>query len=256
MPFWGTIRPVDDPFWSQHRPGDRWNCKCSLSSTDEPVTKLPEGYDTPENDPQPGLKDNPGKTGNVFSDDSPYFPDSCSSCQFYNGTPTNKAGTTFHNRAKDCYNCPYINACINRADAKLVTARKADAKKEEVERENLMPAYDKEEVSSIQETVLKRSNKSRKILLKHCHHDYDVEAAIYAWNNPEALEFLRVSPLGEGKDMTLQANIDNVARKRRKGYLHFNVYKLDYNNRTFLVKLDARKVKEDRFEEFYSLMEE
>jgi hypothetical protein len=73
MPFWGTIRPVDDPFWSQHRPGDRWNCKCSLSSTDEPVTALPEGYDTPENDPQPGLKDNPGKTGEIFSPDNNYI---------------------------------------------------------------------------------------------------------------------------------------------------------------------------------------
>ena len=33
--FWGTIRPIDDPFWNEHRPGDRWNCKCTLSSTDE-----------------------------------------------------------------------------------------------------------------------------------------------------------------------------------------------------------------------------
>ena len=24
--FWGTIRPVDDLFWNNHRPGDRWNC--------------------------------------------------------------------------------------------------------------------------------------------------------------------------------------------------------------------------------------
>jgi hypothetical protein len=31
--FWGTVRPVDDEFWNRHRPGDRWNCKCSLSST-------------------------------------------------------------------------------------------------------------------------------------------------------------------------------------------------------------------------------
>lgn len=23
--FWGTIRPIDDPFWNNHRPGDRWN---------------------------------------------------------------------------------------------------------------------------------------------------------------------------------------------------------------------------------------
>jgi hypothetical protein len=72
MPFWGVVRPVDDEFWSRHRPGDRWNCKCSLSSTDEPTTKLPEGFEAPENDPQPGLKDNPGKTGEVFGQDNNY----------------------------------------------------------------------------------------------------------------------------------------------------------------------------------------
>ncbi|MCB6967339.1 phage head morphogenesis protein, partial [Phocaeicola dorei] len=36
--FWGTIRPIDDPFWNEHKPGDRWNCKCTLSSTDEAPT--------------------------------------------------------------------------------------------------------------------------------------------------------------------------------------------------------------------------
>ena len=25
--YWGVIRAVDDPFWNEHRPGDRWNCK-------------------------------------------------------------------------------------------------------------------------------------------------------------------------------------------------------------------------------------
>ena len=38
--FWGTIRPIDDPFWNEHRPGDRWNCKCTLSSTDEAPTAV------------------------------------------------------------------------------------------------------------------------------------------------------------------------------------------------------------------------
>ena len=31
--------PVDDPFWNEHHPGDRWNCKCSLEATDDPVVR-------------------------------------------------------------------------------------------------------------------------------------------------------------------------------------------------------------------------
>lgn len=68
--FWNTVRSIDDPFWSEHRPGDRWNCKCGLSSTDDPVTPVPES--SPKDKPQPGLENNPGKDGKLFSDKHPY----------------------------------------------------------------------------------------------------------------------------------------------------------------------------------------
>lgn len=74
--FWNTVRPINDPFWNEHRPGDRWNCKCSLTSTDEPCTA------TPPNDalsnPQPGLDSNPGTDGAVFAQSHPYFPNASS----------------------------------------------------------------------------------------------------------------------------------------------------------------------------------
>lgn len=71
--FWGTVRPIDDPFWDAHRPGDRWNCKCSLSSTDDPATPAPAA--SPSDNPQPGLENNPGKDPRLFSDKHPYISD-------------------------------------------------------------------------------------------------------------------------------------------------------------------------------------
>lgn len=68
--FWGTVRPIDDPFWNRHRPGDRWNCKCGLSATDEPMTPVPEA--SPGDKPQKGLDNNPGKDAKLFSDTHPY----------------------------------------------------------------------------------------------------------------------------------------------------------------------------------------
>lgn len=68
--FWGTVRPIDDAFWSEHRPGDRWNCKCGLSSTDDPVTPIPD-FDSRDK-AQDGLENNPGKDGKLFSDNHPY----------------------------------------------------------------------------------------------------------------------------------------------------------------------------------------
>jgi hypothetical protein len=69
--FWGTVRPIDDSFWNEHRPGDRWNCKCGLSSTDEPATPIPDS--TNKDAPQPGLENNPGKDARLFSDKHPYI---------------------------------------------------------------------------------------------------------------------------------------------------------------------------------------
>lgn len=71
--FWGTVRPVDDPFWSHHRPGDRWNCKCWLQNTDKQPTRLPEGMEEKENRPAPGLDNNPGQDAKLFADSHPYI---------------------------------------------------------------------------------------------------------------------------------------------------------------------------------------
>lgn len=64
--------PVNHPFWQEHRPGDRWNCKCSLQQTDDPVNASAlEGWTPPL--PQPGLDNNPANDGQLFSHTHPYF---------------------------------------------------------------------------------------------------------------------------------------------------------------------------------------
>lgn len=70
--YWGTILPINHPFWSAHRPGDRWNCKCSLSATDEPPTGAPKDNGTASDQPAPGLDNNPGRDGKIFGDSHPY----------------------------------------------------------------------------------------------------------------------------------------------------------------------------------------
>ncbi|MDE6151593.1 MAG: phage head morphogenesis protein [Prevotella sp.] len=104
--------PVDDPFWNEHHPGDRWNCKCSLEATDEPVNRP---ADLEPATPQRGLENNPGKDGHTFSDRHPYFPSDCSHCFAYRKSGmTNRLKALFINRGKDCYNCPYIDGCLSR----------------------------------------------------------------------------------------------------------------------------------------------
>lgn len=102
--------PVSDPFWNEHHPGDRWNCKCSLEQTDDPATPELKAEFSGEA-PQPGLTNNPGKDGHTFSQDHPYFPKSCSSCPFNKGMK-NRLMKVFRNEEKHCYNCSKINRAI------------------------------------------------------------------------------------------------------------------------------------------------
>lgn len=102
--------PVDDPFWNDHQPVDRWNCKCSFEATDEPVNR-PDDLEPTQ--PQRGLENNPGKDGHTFSDNHPYFPSDCSRCFAYKkGGFSNRFEAFFLNREKDCYNCQYIDGCL------------------------------------------------------------------------------------------------------------------------------------------------
>lgn len=103
MEFWGTVLPVDDPFWKEHRPGDRWNCKCSLSSTDDEPTSRPTAK---ESTPQPGLKTKP-TDAELFSQDHPYYADSCTSCPFKGS----KLMALLHDLSgkKDCNSCSGVN---------------------------------------------------------------------------------------------------------------------------------------------------
>ena len=72
--FWGIelTLPKGHRFWKSHRPGDRWNCKCSLEQTDEPATSE---YGIPLSDykPSAGLDNNPGRDAKIFSDTHPYI---------------------------------------------------------------------------------------------------------------------------------------------------------------------------------------
>lgn len=110
MIYWGTIRPVDDPFWNEHRPGDRWNCKCQLRQTEKEVTAIPES-DT-ESNPDKGLENNTGKDGCTFSDKHAYFPTSCRSCPFSGNKLTALARDL--TGKKNCYACKRVNSVIEK----------------------------------------------------------------------------------------------------------------------------------------------
>ena len=158
--------PVGDPFWNEHHPGDRWNCKCSLEQTDEPATPelKAEFYGLR---PQRGLENNTGRDGRTFSDNHPYFPESCAKCGFYRkANIKNRILGGFTNRQKDCYNCPYIDGCIDRE--KGIEVAKQEVQKERKSLLNILPIKkDSHDIlENLQTKELLRSKKALRRLIK------------------------------------------------------------------------------------------
>ena len=114
--------PIDDPFWSKHRPGDQWNCKCWLEQTDEDATKkedMPSSSDMPE--PKAGLKGNPAKTKEIFSQDHPHFPNACATCHLntdgkVHGVKGDKDAKNAKRLKGNCNNCIMMNSCKKRVE--------------------------------------------------------------------------------------------------------------------------------------------
>lgn len=246
--------PVDHPFWNEHHPGDRWNCKCTLEQNDEPIVLPPSDGSDSGATPHQGLENNPGKDGHIYNDTHPYFPKSCNECAAYRaGGLKNRLKLLFLNRKKDCYNCPYIVGCIDRKEAKKSIDEAAYKKKQEVKEKNLMPAQPDRNYTNLTTGNIHQTGKARNRLLSHLHHDYDVDAAVYIWEHLEELIFVRISRLGEGKDMTKQKNINNIQNKRERGVVEYAVYRFTHNGRTFLAKTEKLRFGK---EQLYSLHEE
>lgn len=245
--------PVGDPFWNEHHPGNRWNCKCSLEQTDEPATPelKAEFYGLR---PQRGLENNTGRDGHTFSDNHPYFPESCAKCGFYRkANIKNRILGGFTNRQKDCYNCPYIDGCIDRE--KGIEVAKQEVQKERKSLLNILPIKkDSHDIlENLQTKELLRSKKALRRLINHCLSLDELDAARFVWLNPDKLHFVRNSPMGEGKDMDDPMVQKNIAKKLERGIKSYNLYTITYNKRKWNVKLEVHK---DGFEQPYFLREQ
>lgn len=132
QPFWGTVLPIGDEFWTEHRPGDRWNCKCSLRQTDREPTETPR-VSGQEYAPAPGLSAKPG-SGEVFSEDHVYYPEDCRICPFAEKAGrlrlliANLSGKKRRTLATSCMDCPYRKACMDEG-------KKEKEKKKEIVKE-------------------------------------------------------------------------------------------------------------------------
>ena len=120
--------------------------------------------------------------------------------------------------------------------------RKTGRVRQYIEQSGIMPVTNTDILQpNIVSGRLLMNKDARKDFLFHSIHNDEKEAAIYIWNHPEKLKFVRKSPFGEGKDRTKEKDIKNLAKKKKRGAIGYNQYKFRYNKKTYYVKLEERK---------------
>lgn len=154
---------------------------------------------------------------------------------------------------KDCYFCPFIPNCPDRKTAKVPIDKAAKAEKTKVLLHNLMPLYEDKFCRNLFSKKLHRTSKARKFFLKHLHHDYDVRAGVYLWNNPEILEYINYQTLGQSYHSTYEHCFRKLRKKQKRGVSEYHTYRFVFDCRTFTVKTEKNV---HGFEQFYALYEE
>jgi hypothetical protein len=89
-------------------------------------------------------------------------------------------------------------------------------------------------------------------LSRGAHHAYcAAELEMFKWvpKNLEKLQFVRVSPLGEGKDLNNERNRKNIENKQNRGVTAYNIYEVERYGVTWFLKFE---VVNDKAETLYS----
>ena len=242
MPFYHHIWAADDPFWEHHKPGDEWGCQCHWASTDEPTTDN-SGLGDVVAPPSPGLGGNPARTGQLFSDDHPYFPSDCRHCAF-----KGRQLSLFSNKTKDCYNCTNVTKAIEKADKQIATkyerliAAKNDATSHISRLDLPSPVVSNSKEFKYGTVVCSKSDIRQ--LVYHATDVESVAASMEMHSHIPELKFVRTE---KPKHFT--------NKKQSRGLVEYVVYELSIGKNTFIVKCEARHKtgKTDILERPYSI---
>ena len=216
--YWHTVLPVDDPFWSRHRPGDRWNCKCWLQNTDKQPTAVPGDDGSPANRPAPGLDNNPGRDGKLFADSHPYIAEAYPGAKEVVEKVMKEEGVRVSDK---------INAHDDKAELmqmkKQATAELAAIGPVSMVRNNLYTHR------------LYFGKQQRQCVAAHLFDEDEVEAFRQL---PQLLESIK-----DGKYVPIDMSRPNYRRKIKEGILHYACYEIAFNNDVYLLKCAVKRDK-------------
>ena len=93
--------------------------------------------------------------------------------------------------------------------------------------------------AKLKDGELKYTASSLKRSIVHAKDKAEADMFLYVASHFEKMNFKRKSPLGENKDTESTTDVNNIARKKKRGVLFYNVYEIEKDGQIWTVKTEV-----------------
>lgn len=228
----GITLPASDPFWDKYYPPNGFNCRCTVAkvrAAKYPATDSKEamraGDDATAGKYAEMFRFNPGKQRAAYPAYNSYTIAKCATCK-KNGFSLAKVPSN-----ELCAACPIIREMAKTQD-NLNDLRKSvikNAEKRQLKSDKLRTG------------IYYQTRKSLKRGLGHAYTKEEVQMQESIHKHLDKLRFIRVSPLGEVKDMSNPKDVKNLQAKIDRGVTGYNIYEMEKEGVTWVVKTEVYK---------------
>lgn len=241
----GITLPPSDSFWEEFYPPNGWNCRCTViqvRKSKHPATDHEEAMALGElatgRDSKGIFRFNPGKEGKSVPDYNPYTIRKCKDCDIAKG----KLKLAFVPENELCAACEILRTCY---DQRRTAAFKEYRKSMENQAEHLTESH-----SNLFTKNFYQTKKSFKRGIGHARNIEEAEMFVEINQHISELRPIRISRLGEGKDLSDPKDVANLQKKRDRGVTAYHIYEFEFGGDTWVIKTEIYK---NRSEAVYAL---
>ena len=131
-----------------------------------------------------------------------------------------------------------------------VTSETIELRKKALQSGNFQISKEQQHHTNLLTSSLYLGKKPLERIINHCVSADEIDAVKFIWEHPDKLQNPRISPLGEGKDMSTERVQKNIYKKRKRGVVEYVEYEFEYSGEMWLLKTEHHYA---GFEQFYHL---